>query len=175
MKKVYILGIVLMSVALLATMMPGVQIASQNQGLEYNSMVCIYKNGEMIECSENALTDAGKNAIKDLLGSGTAGAAFNYIALGNGSTPGAGSTNLAQEIGEASLGRALGTFNSVGTGNWSITKTFTASGAVGFINTTALFNATFPTNNTMFAYNTFTNVSLQNADQINVTWTIWVT
>lgn len=176
MKSVYILGIVLASVALLATMMPGVSVAAQNQGLEYNSMVCVYKNNEVLSCSENALTNAGKDAIKDLLGDGTAGAGFDYIALGNGATPNASSVSMEDEIGnEQAVGRTQGTYASIGTGNWTISALFTANDTVSNINTTSLFNDSFPTNTTLFAYNTFTDVSLEDNDQINVTWTIWVT
>ncbi|MBN2203096.1 MAG: hypothetical protein JW700_02850 [Candidatus Aenigmarchaeota archaeon] len=179
MRNVYILGMVLLSVAMLATTMPSTLMANvETTSIDYHSMVCVYKNNELVECSHNALTNAGKEAIEDLIGAGTAGAAFDYIALGNGSTPSAGSTSLDEEIGDSGLERAQGTVNQVAggsSGNWSVTNTFTATGAVGSINTTSLFNNSFPTNISMFAYNTFTEVSLQAQDQINVTWTIWVT
>jgi len=145
---------------------------SGGEGIRYHSMVCVYKNGELIQCDHNVLTNNGKDLIQSYL-SGGAGAAVDYIALGNGSAPTSTSTTLDNEITTSGLARAQGSVSSVGTGNWSLNHQWTSTGDNIVVNTTALFNAS--SGGTMFAGNEFTDVTLQKDDKINVTWWVWVT
>jgi len=144
--------------------------------ITYHSNVCIYKNGELIECSHNLLTDAGKNLIKTILGDTGSGGPVQYIALCNAtagcSAPAAGDTTLDNEYTSCGLSRTQGTYGSLGTGNWSIAHTFTATCDNLETNMTGLFNQV--SGGTLFAENTFTSVTLQTDDQLLVNWTIWV-
>jgi hypothetical protein len=150
--------------------------------LTYHSLVQVYTRGpgedwKLISSRHNLVTNGGLNFIRDCLSTtGQCGAAtsnFSFIAIGgNTSALGAGDTILANEYSTNGLSRTVGTVNVVGTGNWSVTKTWTDTTAASPVNTTGLFNAS--SSGTLFAENYFTPVTLQINDQINVTWTIWV-
>ena len=147
-------------------------------GLSYHSSVCVYKNNELVQCSPNALTNAGKNALRSYAAHGGTLAAFDYIALANNTPEGnhaVTDTDLDNRTTCCGLTIAQGTVTDLATdGNWTISKVFTcATEAVSEVNATGIFNASSP--GTYFAYNTFSPVDLQIDDQINVTWTIWVT
>ena len=157
------------------------EISSVSSGVNYNAMVCVYKNGQEIDCHHNLLLNAGKNMTRDALTNGlAAGGVPKWIALGNGTATQAPTDNvLATEIGtECGLNRASGTinfdtvYNNIG--NWSVTKTFTSSCNNAIVNTTALYNATVSGANNTFAETTFTSTTLQANDQINITWFIFV-
>lgn len=154
---------------------------SLSSGINYNSIVCVYKNGVLVEpCHHNLLLTAGKNMTRDLLATASNPTGRpTFIALGNGTgTQAVGDTVLATEIGtECSLGRAAGTVNydtANPIGNWSITKTFTSTCNNAVVNTTALYNATTSATNWTFAETTFTSTTLQANDQINITWFVFV-
>ena len=176
MKKEYIvaMAILVLAVALYLTPVSSV-IKDTSNSIEYDSMVCIYKNGEEVQCKPNLVTNGGLNFIKDCIGQGLCGTPTNFsiIALGNlsGGSQAATDTTLANEWTTCGLTRSPGVYTSIGNGNWSVSKVWTATGSC-LVNTTALFNAT--SSGTMFALNNFTTVSLATNDQINVTWTIWV-
>lgn len=133
-------------------------------------------NGNILsyEKTHNVLTDAGKNWIKECIGNFGCGAtAMKYIAVGNGTAPASASTTLNGEITTCGMGRASGTYASIGTGNWSITYLWTDSGCNNLgVNSTALFNAS--SSGTMFMGDTFTLVTLQDTHQLNITITQWV-
>lgn len=145
--------------------------------IKYNSNVCVYKNNELLgECYSNLVTTAGLNAIKDGLGQGSLPAAYDYVALCNATAgctdPAAGDTALDNEYAAGGLSRAQGTYSSNGNGNWTISKTFTATADSLVTNMTGLFNAS--SSGTMLAENNFTSVTLQTNDQLTINWTIWV-
>ncbi len=165
---------------------------SQQEGqftaIGYNSMVCkevIRADGtrEGLGCKQNLFTNYGKNITRELLAHpGTAGGNVTYIAVGNATAADQAATNtsLGQEYGAnppaaCGLGRAGGTYAKVDTshGNWSISKVFTASCDSLNVSATGIYNAS--TGSTLFAETTFTPVTLQNNDQINITWYMWVT
>jgi len=177
MNKKYIVGIVVLLVFLtIAMTMFQVKQVNIDDSLKYGSMVCIYKNNELIQCSHNTLTNDGKNAIKDYLGSGGTTNPFDVIAVANNTPEGnhdPTDTTLDNRTTCCGLEIADGTFTSIGTGNWSIYKVFTATDTVNEVNATGLYNITTP--GTYLAYNTFSAVNLLNNDQLNVTWIIWVT
>jgi len=152
-----------------------------SSGLDYNARVCVYKNGEEIDCHYNLLLNDGKNLTRNMLTGNSAGAGPTIIALGNGTaTQAATDKVLATEIGnECGLGRAAGTvnfdtaYNNIG--NWSVTKTFTSTCNSAVVNTTALYNSsTLSSPNNTFAETTFTSTTLQANDQLNITWFVWV-
>jgi hypothetical protein len=177
MEKIYVLGIALLLVAIFAVAaLPGIQMSAQDQGLQYHSSVCIYKNNELVDCSSNLLYDSGKDLIKTALGDTGSGDPVQNITLCNATAgcgvPVAGGGETYNEYTSCGLTAGNGAYNSIGTGNWSISKVFTASCDNLQTNVTRLKNANGVTN---FAGNNFTMVTLQTNDQINVTWTIWVT
>lgn len=155
-------------------------------GLTKGEMICptiIRANGDIEEypCTHNVFTNDGKNWIRNCLGQadcgGATATAFDYMAVGNGSAPGAGSSTLDDEITVCGFyngaNRYQGTYNTVGTGNWSLTYIWTSTCNDQVVNTTALFNAT--TSGIMLAAGTLSSeVTLQNNDQLNVTYTTWM-
>ena len=182
-EKYFIAGVLLVFLA--AIYIVPVKQETSGASIQYHSSVCEYlrRAGEtdwnLIDCSENLFTDWGKNHTRDYLGSLSAtGSRADYIALSNGTA--AGCTNLGTLTGEspnnsftsASGSRAQGTYAVIGTGNWSLTKIFTANETVNNVNATGLFNAS--SSGIHFACNNFTSVNLAANDQINITWTVWV-
>ncbi|MBI2449436.1 hypothetical protein HYV49_04015 [Candidatus Pacearchaeota archaeon] len=178
-----VIAVTLMSAIVLTLVIPGPASISTvfpvvSSGINYRAYVCIYKNGELQECSHNLLYNAGKNITRDLLGGGSSGTIRN-ITLCNAS---AGTTSCAAPIADASesfveyngcgLTSATGTYNTINSndGNWSIVATFTSSCDNRITNVTRLKNAT----GGLFASNTFTSVTLQTNDQLTVNWTISV-
>ena len=152
--------------------------SAQSDLLNYHGNVCVYKNGQLIECSHNLLYSNGKNLTRDILGGGANMGAILNISLCNGSgttgcgTPVAAATegfNLYNNCGLSATNGAY-TANTVGDGNWSVAKTFTASCDSLLVNATRLSNAT----GSVFAGNTFTLVTLQTNDQLTINWTLTV-
>lgn len=183
MEKKYLLGIgVLLVFLAIAVTIPGqinsVQMTqTQIQGLMYNSQVCIYKNNQLIECSSNLLTNDGKDAIKNYIGSTGTVNPFDWLAVANNTVAQAvGDSSLQGEWSTCGLAGADGTYYDYETGAWNISHQFTVSGCGTTpnidVNATGLYNASA---DTLFAENTFTLVTLQDGDKLNVTWGIWVT
>lgn len=150
---------------------------NQVQGITHGDKWCaqIIRADGTVEapyCAENTYTNAGKNATRDLLGGGSGTAAFDYIALGNTTSPTATDTTLGGEYAAGGLTRAQGTYYSLTqAGNWTISKTFTATADNLLVNTTALFNAS--SSGVMLAGFSFTDATLQTNDQITINATIW--
>ena len=176
MEKIYILGMALLLVAIFAvSAVPGVQLSAQ--GINYNAEVCVYKNNELVDCSHNVLYDSGRDLIKTYLGdTGGSSDEVDQIELCN-ATAGCGAPTAAKSgdtynaLSGCGMDETTGAYNSIGTGNWTISATFQASCDNVLTNVTRLRN----TNNDDFAGNNFSLVTLQTNDIINVTWTIWVT
>lgn len=129
---------------------------------------------EEIDCYHNTITTVGKNHIEYQLGTGMGSAAFDYLAIGNGSAVAAASTSLNGEKDECGLTRQQGTYVSDAVaGNWSIQYQWTSTCDSKLVNTTALFNATSA--GTMLAGGTFSSaVTLNTGDKLNVTYHTWV-
>jgi hypothetical protein len=146
--------------------------------ISYKAMVSTYKNGKLVSSEPNTITNIGLDMIRGLLGAGGPSTNVSVIRLGNGTVPTAASTDLDSQINVSGLGNATGTYAATaGNGNWTISNTYTVvcgSGASIIVNTTGLFNAT-NADEGMFAGSALsTNVTLQNADQLTVTWNMEV-
>jgi hypothetical protein len=183
MNEKYIFGLVVIATTLFATisMVSDVLVGSSpmsGASLTYNTMVCIYKNGELIQCSHNLVTNDGKDFLKSCLGTASCGAsAFTNLTLANctNSVTGTDSTLCnGQDWTSCSVGPGDGVgavYKSAGTGAWNVTDTWTSSCDDVNVSATGMYN----NGATLLAENTFTPVMLQTNDQINVTWGIWVT
>ena len=177
MNKMYILGISLLLVAIFAvTVLPGINTTVQAQGLAYNAEVCVYKNNELVDCSHNVLYDTGAEEIEQYLGNtGGSGDAFDWIQLCNATAgcaqPTAGGGTFNEMNPDCGVNSSSGAYASVGNGNWTISAVFTSTCDNIETNVTRLRNNA----GDAFAGNNFSLVTLQTDDQINVTWTIWVT
>jgi len=151
---------------------------ASDSGFKFDNQVCVSKNGVLLGCSHNVFTNAGKSLVMDYLfnNSVAPGNWVKYIAVGNGTVPAVGDTTLNSEIPDCGFSRAIAT--SVSTNATSgvrfVGVVFTMSGCSGtrIVNTTGLFNQT--SGGTLFAGNSFTDASLQNNDQLNITWTLAV-
>ncbi len=150
-------------------------------GIGYSSMVCVYKNGEAVSCKPNLFTSIGKNITRDALLYPRAVSNATTISVGNNTSPQAqGDTSLQGDYSKSSniCGLTNGTGSIVSdalvgvSGNWSISKVFTSTCDSVIVNATGLYNSTV--GGLLFAQANFTSVTLQNQDQINVTWYIWV-
>jgi len=134
------------------------------------------RDGEVIfdETNSNLLTNGGAEAIEQILGQGTSYGAFNQIALCNATTgcgtPVATDTTLENAFGAGGLEQVAGTYASLGNGNFSVYKQFTATANSLVTNKTGLFNDS----TLMLAENTFTTVTLQSADLLTINWTIGI-
>ena len=124
----------------------------------------------------NLLTDAGRDFLHlngyETTGLGANGG--NYIAL-SVNTDGAANahTSLAGEIVADGLERAQGAVtHGAGETTSTVVKTFTASDTHTAVQLCGLFTAS--TAGTLVHEATFTAVNLENADQLQVTWTITI-
>jgi hypothetical protein len=154
-----------------------------SEGVKYHGEVCvdvIRASGEKIDlgCRHNVFTDLGKNITRDILGNRGV-SQVDYIGLCNATAgcpaPAVTWTSLPNEYTSGGLARAQGTYGITQTspGNWTISKTFTATIDNLETNVTGLFNGT--ATNALFAANSFTKVTLLANDQLTITWYIWVT
>jgi len=158
-----------------------------NPGLEntfqIHGMPCVCKNvaedgicnanTPQAYCKHNTLTN-GAEIIEDYL-STSAGGTFTYLALSNDSTdfPTAGDTNFTTEL-SGGLARAEATLYDMGTGNWSLVKTWTADGTFKNVNTTGIFNNSAPGLIAYLAGGTFSSVDLESGDTLTINYTLWV-
>jgi len=144
--------------------------------------VTVIKNAgrpdEQVLCENkpNLLTNAGRDwmiaQVYTNTSAGTRGS--GYIALtANSTSPAASDTNLAAEITSGGLARADATTKSHtgGTNSTTIQHTFTASATHTNVQKSGLFNNTKDNSDTMSHENTFTAVTLQSSDTLQVTWT----
>ena len=119
------------------------------------------------------------------LGAGAALSPINVIAVAQLNTSQTAATNFLQgEWQGCGMQKVAGSFRPVGgtlggdaySGNWSVTNTFTMSGAgcdTILVNATALMNGTGAGNQT-FAQANFTAATLSANDQLNTTWFLWL-
>lgn len=129
--------------------------------------------GELVSVTPNLRTTVGIDWVADSLGkSASRPAVAEYIALTeNATAPAAGDTTLTAEIATNGLARAIATYAHTGAAtSYTLTKTYTASGAFTAVQKAGLFNAASV--GTMPFENTFTATALAINDQLTVTWTI---
>jgi hypothetical protein len=159
----------------------GSSLGDIGQPVKYGSMVCAFKNGELVGCHHNALTDVGKIHVTNRLING-ASAATSYIAVGNcsGATcAGASSQILPQEINASTGCPNFNAYNDVTPitnatkGLWIWSALWTADCSNLVVNETGIYNGSSA--RTLFAAANFTSpVTLQTNDQLNVTWVVYV-
>ena len=158
-------------------------IQSSSGGIHYGSVVCIYKNGVLIEpCHHNLIDNTGKDLIAQSL-NGTSASNVVLIAVTNNTSAQAATDTASQGEYLANGGNPCGMTNASGTwvgygtaGQWNVTNTFTSSCASVTVNGTALYNNSLSNGlaNKLFAETTFTSTTLNANDQINVTWGIYI-
>jgi len=164
--------------ALGAGMMSGGSPSEIPQGVGLDGVQCtkITRADGSIEdlgCHHNVLTTTGANAIRDLVGGGSAGPDFNYIGLGNDTgAPVAGDTALEKEWNACGVTRATGTYAAYASAKWSMAKTFTSTCDGVVVNASGMFNGSSA--QTLLCAANFTQATLQTDDQITVTWNFTV-
>ena len=160
--------------------------------LEYNSMVCIQTTGdfegrqtpigewELVSQSTNVLYDTGKEAIESYLQAGLGGGdAFDWIELCNSTlvenSCGAPSAGKAEEYlaytGCGLVGVAGTSGTNAASGNWTVYNEYTSTCDAQTTNVSRLVND----DDDDLAGNSFTEVTLQIGDKLNVSWDIWIT
>jgi len=162
------------------SMIPAANVADDGISITYHSDVCktvTRADGtvEPTDCSHNLLYDTGKDLIELQLGDNPTTDEVDQISLCNSATssncgtPQADAGETFLTITDSGLSETTGTYASIGTGNWTISNTFTASASVKTAGTR--LQNTLGTN---FAGNAFTEVSLESGDQLSIEWNIWV-
>jgi hypothetical protein len=157
------------------------KIKGMEDSMNIRGYVTIIKNAgksnEEIICMNkpNLLTNSGRDwmhaQVYTNTVAGTRGA--GYIGLTTDATsPAATDTTLTGEITTNGLERADASTktHSNGTNSTTIQHTFTASGTHTAVQKAALFNAA--SSGYMAHVNTFTPVTLQSSDTLQVTWTV---
>ena len=138
----------------------------KNVGRPDEQVLCLNK--------PNLLTNGGRDwmiaQVYTNTSAGTRGSGFIALTSDTGS-PAAGDTALASEITTGGLARADATTKSHtgGTNSTTIQHTFTASATHTAVQKSGLFNASSGV--TLSHENTFTAVTLQSSDTLQVTWT----
>lgn len=130
---------------------------------------------------DNLIVDAGVEGVASRIaphdGSINPTAAYNFIALGTGSTAvAAGDTALAAELPTgANYARLQDTTAqySASTKKLVLSVTFAPGQATGTLKESGIFNAADGGN--MFARQTFTEITKASGDTLTVTWTITLT
>jgi len=157
------------------------KVKGMEDNMNIHGYVTVIKNvgtdSEEIICKDkhNLLTNSGRDwmhaQVYTNTSAGTRGA--GYIGLSsNTGTPAATDTTLAGEITANGLQRIdAGTkTHTAGTNSTTIQHTFTASAVHTAVVKASLFNAA--SNGFMAHINTFTAVTLQASDTLQVTWTV---
>ena len=141
--------------------------------LEYKATVCIYKNGELIECKTNTLTDIGKEFIEDQLLNPQTENVTKYISLSNVTADcSVSATKLANEFTYGGLAKAECTITDLGSGNWSCEHTFTATDYMQSVQVAGYhWNATAQQPD-MLACATFTSINAESGDEITIRWNL---
>ena len=157
------------------------KVKGMEDSMSINGYVTVIKNvgtdNEEIICKDkhNLLTNSGRDwmhaQVYTNTAAGTRGA--GYIGLSaNAAAPAATDTALTGEITSGGLTRVdAGTkTHTAGTNSTTIQHTFTASTVHTAVVKASLFNAV--TSGYMAHINTFTAVTLQASDTLQVTWTV---
>ena len=162
---------VLLSVALLG----GQEPVTTKQGIDYKATVCVYLNGQLIECKSNLITNIGKEFVEDQLTNPSTNS-IKYISLSSStSDPSESWTILPDEITTNGLERAECSITDIGYGQWSCEHTFTATGSVSGVRLAGLnWNSTSNSDNNLFAASSFTTVNLEANDQLLIRWNITI-
>jgi len=124
------------------------------------------------------LTNVGKDFIEGKLGNSAFANATSYavyISLSSDtSAPSSSWINIPAEITSGGLERAAGTYQSTGTGVWTISHQFTASATQTNVQLTGLNWNSGANTGSLMCSDTFTAVTLNSGDKLTITWTITV-
>lgn len=153
-------------------------------GLKGNVDIMLYDQSGALKDErhiDNLIVDAGVQGVASRIaphdGSINPSTAYNYVALGTGSTAvAAGDIALAAELpAGANYGRlqdSTGQY-SESTKKLVLSVTFAPGQATGTLRESGIFNAA--TGGNMFARQTFTEITKGSDDTLTVTWTITLT
>ena len=171
-KKIYIpitltVMFILLGIAIVSQTAP----ANTESGINRQSVLCVYKNDNLVDCEHNVLLVEGKNFSRDLFAYG--GNYFRNISLCNASndcaSPSANGFKYSPITG-CGLSGVEGTYAQLPqNGNWSVYYKFTATCDIS-TNVTILTNKTGANLSAVY----FTLVSLTNGDTLTLNWTNWV-
>lgn len=152
-----------------------------SDGLHYTGIACIttVQSGVFHDygCQHNLITKQGQDQIKWAMQSNATAGTINLDTLGiaNSTSP-----QLATDVDlnglrvGCDLGIAVST-QGTGTpavGNWSLAHTWTSACDGAIVNATGIYNTT--STGHLFAEANFTSVTLNNGDQLTVTYYTWV-
>lgn len=148
--------------------------------LECNVHIEQRRNGQVIDVRDihNLITNAGKAFVAGLI-NGSAGAAFENIAIGTGTTAAnAADTALETEIttnggARAADGTPTRTTTTVTNDTATVDVTYTFSGSFA-VTESGLFDQTTVGGSTMLARQTFSALNVVSGDSLTVTWKIKV-
>ena len=186
MKKIYLLASLLVALTIGTGLILGGMLGTNDtktntvnvyEGTKYKATVCVYKNGELIECKHNLLTTIGANFTQQQLINPTAGNYTKYISASSTAADCADTskTKLANEITTNGLARAECTLTSINASSWNCTKTFTATGSLSAVQVAGYnWNSTSNSAGNLFACSTFTPVNLENNDQLTLSWQVTI-
>lgn len=139
------------------------------------SYACVWKNDEFLGCNHNVVTTEGLDYIEDQI-SDTPSATLiaKYLAVSNDSSYTASSAhaesdwNAVEETADG-LNRTAGTYGNIGTGNWWVNYTWTATGTTTNIKNAAIL--TNGTDGTLLAEAALSStVNLENGDTLKIAW-----
>ena len=163
------------TLAVVASLQPS-DVVGMGESPKYRAVVCVYKNGELIDCNHNLVTDIGKEFVEDKLTNASTAGVLQYISLSNSSqNPDVAWTVLPDEITTAGLSRAQCTLTDLGTGKWSCEYTFTATDSISNVRLAGYnWNETAGSDNKLFAASNFTSVNLEANDQLKIVWNVTI-
>lgn len=125
----------------------------------------------------NVFTNAGKEAVEQILANQVSYGNFTYIGLCNltagACTIAVADTVILNNFTSCGMAKTAGTVGNLGTGNWSIYNEFTSSCNNVQTNMTGLLNQT--NGGTLLAEVAFTDVTLQTGDKLAINWTCTAT
>jgi len=174
MKKLFVLiPIVFVVATLFITYHPNQTTIVKKEFPKYKAIVQVYKNGKLVAETHNLLTNIGKEFVEDQLTNPSTNAT-KYISLSSvASDCSASATVLANEITTSGLARAEGTVTDSGTGNFTVEKTFVATGSVSDVQVAGL-NWYSSGDDNLFACATFTSVNLEANDELTIRWIVTI-
>lgn len=172
MNKSYIAPIVaLFFLGLLSTNIIEEQTINKKETMTIHGLACISKNGILLGCNENTVTDVLKNDIKEMANAGVY-LEYNHLVLGNLSAPASGDTSHSGLITDCGLAGADATYISEGTGNWTLSHTWTSTCDGIPVNTTGVYNDT--TSGHYGGGTTVSSTTVDNTDTVQVNLTRWI-
>ena len=134
-----------------------------------------HRDGVLIGYSHHAgvLTTQGAEYIEQALGNNASTLLVTWIGLSNdGTAPSSAWSVIPAEITTGAMGRADGTYSSLGTGNWRIQNVFSPSGS-GTFQLVGLHWSLYP-EATLMASDQVTSTSYENGDTVTINFDITI-